>query len=100
MPSISEMEYGYDAAGVQTYLEEIHSGALKNAREAVEDISSIVTCCETEWEGHAREKFVTNLKKDAEHVSQQFESLYNALVGEITSLQAAMANKDEELIIS
>lgn len=100
MPAISEMEYGYDTAGVEEYLEAIRTEALQHAKEAVEDISSIKTCCENEWEGRARENFVMNLEKDAKHVSEQFDALYNTLVGEIKSLNAAMANKDEELIKS
>ncbi|MBR6948696.1 MAG: hypothetical protein IKH54_00745 [Bacilli bacterium] len=98
MPTISDLEYGYDASGVDKYLEEIKAIALTEAKDAVENVDDIVKCCEDNWEGQARENFVNNLRKDAKHVGEQFVSLYNVLQGEINSVHAAMANKDEELI--
>lgn len=97
-PAISDLSYGYDKAGVEKYLEAIHSEYLLKAKEAVEDVSKIKQCCETEWAGKARENFVTNLESDAKHVGEQLDALYNLLVSEVNSLQAAMSNKDEELI--
>lgn len=98
MPTISDFSYGYSTEGVEAYLQAIHTEAIQKAKDAVEDISGIKTCCENEWEGKARENFIANLEQDAKHVSEQFEALYNILVSEINSLNAAMANKDEELI--
>jgi uncharacterized protein YukE len=98
MPTISDLSYGYSTEGVTSYLDDIKSEALDEAKEAVIDISSIQTECENNWEGKARENFITNLQKDANHVADQFDTLYNVLVSEINSLNAAMANKDEELI--
>lgn len=98
MPAINEMEYGYDAAGVEAYLEEIQSGALTDAKTAVEDISGINNVLDNEWEGKAKENFKTNLEKDSKHVSDQFQALYEILTSEVNQAQAAMANKDEELI--
>lgn len=98
MPTINELSHGYSTEGVETYLEAIHTEAIQEAKTAVEDISGIKTCCENEWEGKARENFVANLETDSKHVSEQFDALYNILVTEINSLNAAMANKDESLI--
>lgn len=98
MPSIGDMSYGYSTSGVADYLEAIKSEALNLAKEAVLDTGDIRSCCENEWEGKARENFLTNLDKDAKHVADQFETLYNILVSEINSVNAAMANKDESLI--
>lgn len=98
MPTISDFSYGYSTEGVANYLDAIHTDAIQKAKDAVEDISGIKTCCENEWEGKARENFVANLEQDAKHVSEQFDALYNILVTEINSLNAAMANKDESLI--
>lgn len=98
MPAIGDLNYGYDADGVQSYLDEIHSECIITAEEAVKDTTDIVTVLDNEWEGKAKENFKVNLVKDAAHVAEQFEALYNILVSEINSLQAAMANKDEALI--
>ena len=98
MPTIGNMQYGYDAAGVSNYLDEIKSIVLTEASDTVKDISKIKTVCETEWEGKAREQFLINLQKDANHVADQYNTLYNILISEINSVQAAMANKDESLI--
>ena len=98
MPTIDQFEHGYDSAGVAQYLEDIKTQALDEAKEAVMKIDTLVTACEENWEGKARENFVANLEKDAQHCADQFDALYNVLVGEVNSLNAAMANKDEELI--
>ena len=98
MPAIGDFAYGYDQGGLEAYLDDMESTALTQAKEAVDNISGIVSSCENEWEGRARENFVQNLKTDAEHVSAQFDALYGVLKAEVSSAQAAMANKDEELI--
>lgn len=98
MPSISEMNFGFDSAGVEQYLEDIKSGALLNAKTAVEDTTDVVTILDNEWEGKARDNFKTNLTSDAKHISEQFDALYEILQTEISQVQAEMANKDEELI--
>jgi uncharacterized protein YukE len=98
MPTITDMEYGYSTEGVEAYIEAIRSEALLQAEEAVKDVTEITTCCQEQWEGRARDNFVQNLQNDANHVAGQFEALYNVLVSEIRSLNAAMANKDESLI--
>jgi len=98
MPNIDALKYGYDAGGLTSYLEDIKTKSLQNAKTAVENTKGIKGVCEAEWEGHARENFVTNLDNDAKHVSQQFQTLYEILEAEVNAAQAAMANKDEELI--
>lgn len=98
MPSIGDMKYGYDQNGLEEYLKDIKSRYLEQAAEAVLKYDGIVSCCENEWEGIARENFVDNLKVDATHVANQYNALYNALESEFNSVMAAMANKDEELI--
>lgn len=98
MPAISDFEYGFDKGGVEQYLNDIKADYLDKAKEAVLDISGITKVCENEWEGKARDNFITNLQKDAQHVGEQFDALYSVLVSEINSVSAAMANKDEELI--
>lgn len=98
MPTIGDLSYGYDTNGVGEYLEAIKVDAIEKAKEAVLNIQDVQTCCENEWEGKARENFVANLQKDAQHVADQFDALYSILTSEINSLNAAMANKDESLI--
>lgn len=95
---VYDFSYGYNSSGVESYLEEIKSHAIQEAKDAVLNINEIKTCCESEWEGKARENFVANLAKDAQHIANQFDALYEILVKEINSLNAAMANKDETLI--
>lgn len=98
MPTIEEMNYGYYASGVSSYLEEIKSTVLTKAQEAVIDTKQIETVCESKWSGKSKDAFLSNLKKDASHVSEQLGALYSVLQDEVYAVQAAMANKDEELI--
>ena len=97
MPAITDFQYGFDTAGVAQYLEDIKAQSLQQAKDTVLDTSSLVQCCEANWEGRAREAYVENLNRDAQHCADQFDALYNALVSEVNQLNAAMANKDESL---
>ena len=44
------------------------------------------------------ENYLANLEKDKQHVNEQLDALYNILKNEISSVMAAMRNKDEQLI--
>lgn len=98
MPTISEMEYGYDQGGIDQYLEDIRIQSLEEAKAAVLDTSTLVQCCEDHWEGRAREAYVEHLKRDAQHCADLYDALYAALVTEVHQVGAAMANRDESLI--
>lgn len=97
MPDISSMSYGFSVSGVEKYLEEIKTGALKEATEAVRDISSITSVCDNGWEGKAKGDFIRRLRKDSEHVADQLERLYKVLVSEVYGILNAMAEKDKNL---
>ena len=98
MPDIQNFEYGYDKAGVDKYISDIKATALQEASAAVKDIKSIVNCCNENWKAKSKDNFVYNLEQDSIYVSRQFDKLYYNLVQEIESVNAAMANKDEELV--
>ncbi len=100
MPTISELQYGFDSEGVDSYLKEIKSIVLTQAADALDSTSGIKSVCESNWEGKARDDFLSNLKKDKDHVKEQFEELYEILDGEINQVKNAMANKDKTLIES
>lgn len=98
MPAISDLQYGFDSQGVETYLKEIKSIVLTKAADALDSISGIKSVCEKNWEGKARDDFIVNLEKDKDHVKTQFQELYKVLEGEIEQVEQAMANKDRTLI--
>lgn len=98
MPTVGDFEYGYDKQGIDEYLKSIKADYLDKAKQAVEDVSSIKTCCLQEWEGKARDNFISNLEKDAKHTGEQFMALYNVLTVTIDSIYASMANKDQSMI--
>ncbi len=98
MADFSSMEYGYNSDNVDTYLAAIKDTALQNAKSAILATNGIKTVCDDNWEGKAKENFKSNLDKDAQHIADQLDSLFNILNDEINSVQAAMANKDESLI--
>lgn len=98
MPTIKELQYGYNTEGVEAFIEAIRAKALNEASETVKDISKIREACENNWEGTARENFINNLTQDSQYVSDQFERLYDILIREINSISVAMQNKDGELI--
>lgn len=98
MPSIGDMEYGFAVSGVDTYLDDIHNGALKKTAEAINNTTPIKTACDAEWEGHAKDVFKNNLDKTAKHVADQMEILYSILRNEVHEAAAAMKSKDETMI--
>ncbi len=98
MPDIGSMKYGTDSAGVSSYLEEIHSGALQAAKEAIKNTEEIKSTCDANWEGKAKENFLKNLETDGDHVNEQFDALYGILCETINSASAAMRRKDSMLI--
>lgn len=98
MPTIGEMEYGFDSNGIESYLDEIKASVLETAKNDVLDISSIKNVCDAEWTGIAKDNFLQNLEKDTRHVAEQYDELFNVLTSEVNSIAAAMANKDEKLI--
>ena len=98
MPDIGSFEYGYDREGVNKYIEDIKATALQEASKALQNISAIKNCCDENWRGKAKDNFVSNLEQDSNYVAVQFFKLYSNLVSEIESVNAAMANKDEELV--
>lgn len=100
MPTIGDLEYGYNTEGVEAFIEAIKANALQKAGEAVKNISKIKEACENNWEGKSRENFVHNLEQDSQYVADQFERLYGILVKEINQISVAMQNKDGELIKS
>lgn len=100
MPTIGDLEYGYNTEGVEAFIEAIKANALNKASEAVKNISKIKEACENNWEGKSRENFVHNLEQDSQYVADQFERLYGILVKEINQISVAMQNKDGELIKS
>ena len=95
---IGSMSYGYDEAGVETYLAAIKADLLTTAQEHVKDTSTIKTACNEHWAGKAKDKFIENLDTDAEHVAEQFNGLYLVLEGEINQALAAMKSKDDNMI--
>lgn len=98
MPDIESFSYGYDREGVNKYINDIKATALQEASDAVKNIDAIRNCCNENWKGKAKDNFVFNLEQDSQYVAKQFIKLYANLVQEIESVNAAMANKDEELI--
>lgn len=98
MPKIGDMQYGFDTEGLEQYLNSIRYEALQDAMDAVDNTDGIKSACENNWEGKARENYLANLEKDKQHVNEQLEVLYNILKNEISSVMAAMRNKDEQLI--
>lgn len=98
MPAIGEIEYGFDAAGVDEYLENIKAIVLTKAAEALDKTDGIESVCNEKWEGKARDAFLENMEKDKDHVKEQFRQLYNVLCTEISNVQQVMADKDQVLI--
>ena len=100
MAAMGDLAYGYNASGVEQYLQDIKANYLEKAKDQLNDINAIQTCCENEWEGSSRDAFLFNLKQDAIHVGQQFDVLYDILVKEVNGVLDAMSEKDATLIQS
>ena len=100
MAGIGEFAYGFDANGVDQYLDNIKADYLLKAKEALSDIDVIKNICENNWEGQSRDAFLFNLRADEKHVENQLDILYDILVKEVNAIKDAMAEKDATLIES
>lgn len=98
MPDIGEMKYGTSESGVESYIDEIRAEVLNTAaNELVNGVDDIVEVCNQHWEGVAKEKFIQNLRDDAQHVSLQYSRLCSILEEELKSLRGAMVQKDKSM---
>lgn len=98
MPDIGEMKYGTSESGVSEYISAIRAEVLNTAAsQLVEGVDEIAEVCNQHWEGIAKEKFVQNLRDDAQHVSLQYGRLCAILEEELESLRGAMVQKDKSM---
>lgn len=95
---IGDFSQGVDTAGVASYLSDIKSDSLDEAAKAVRDTKELETACNNNWEGQAREDFILKLQTAAEHLAQQYETLYKNLESQITQAAADMKAFDEGLL--
>ena len=98
MPNISEMSYGHDVSGLETYLADIKSNSLKAASEAAANTNVIRTALDETWEGNAKYDYLNNLREDVQHFQAALESLYDSFVQEVNNAAKAMHDFDEHLI--
>lgn len=98
MPTINQMSHGVDEAGVTDYIDKLKAVVITEAATAVKDISSIRTVCEENWEGEARKEFLELLQKDANHVADQYQALYDALFNEIKNVMESMQQFDRVMM--
>ena len=97
MPTIQEMSHGFDVVGIQDYLDELRAIVLSTAAEQVRDISGIEAACEENWSGQAKDKYIEQLRKTANHTAEQLENLYSILVSEVIAILSSMDNFDRNL---
>lgn len=97
MPTIQEMSHGFDMVGIEDYLEELRAIVLSTAAEQVRDISGIEAACEENWSGTAKDRYLEELRKTANHTAEQFENLYNILVSEVAAIGNSMDSFDKNL---
>lgn len=95
---ISEMSHGFDANGINEYLEQIKAIVLTEAIDALKDTSEIKKAVEANWNGKSASDFLIQLNKSVNHVAEQYESLYQILTREITNIGRKMTGFDNNLI--
>lgn len=102
MAEFDSMEYGFNSTNVADLLDKLSatsdSGIMGQAIAAVQDYSAITTACMQHWAGKSKDKFLENIKTDADIVVEKLSQIYGILDSEIKALQAAMVKKDEDLI--
>ncbi len=98
MPTIGDLSHGFDINQVEAYIEQLRSIVLTQAAEEVQKIDEITAACEANWEGQARINFLESVKLDAQHVAEQYTTLFSILETEIRNLSAAMQNVDYNMI--
>lgn len=95
-----EFEYGYFGSGIDDLLREVRGIVLTQAGEKAkgELLDSVISACESYWEGKARERYVANLRTDAQTFYTALNQLYSAFESEIRNAGMAYKAFDENLI--
>lgn len=97
MPTIREMSHGFDTQGIADYLQQVKAVVLTQAAEQIRDTSAIENMCNENWSGQAKDKYIEQLRKTANHTAEQLENLYSILVSEVIAILSSMDNFDRNL---
>ena len=97
--TITESTTGYDKSGITALLNKIHADVIIKASDQMksgkEKLKETVDVC---WQGHSAQVFKENLDTDVNNICEALEATYGSLVSELTQIQNAMGQVDQELV--
>lgn len=98
MPSIGDMQYGFETAGIETYIEEVRANSLEKAQNDADDISEIRSALDATWEGASKDAYLAGLVQDIAKFKEALANLYTGFVTEVHNASESMKNFDSNLI--
>lgn len=98
MPTINEMQYGFDAAGIESYVEEVKAKSLEAAKEAAKETAPIKDALDQVWDGESKDKYFENLNADVNKFCEALDDLYAGFTTEVSNAAMVMKEHDKNMI--
>ena len=92
---IGTSSLGYDANNLSTLIEKLQVELIDSTIESLANgVQTLESNMPDYWVGDSAEAFRNKLEADSYKLAQQFQSISNALAGEIGQMMANVANSD------
>lgn len=96
MPTLSEFEYGGSQSEIDNLMTAL-SAQISNISSAINDVTSIKTAVDANWVGTSKEKFLSALSLDVQHLDSVINQLVGTLGVEFSNVMKVMQEHDLQM---
>lgn len=95
---IGDLTVGVSANGAWEYYDNLNTGAIQKAREAVLNTNDVKTALQAGWQGQAELNFEKNLDSASHVVDNELQTISKAIESLISDLVEDWANQDKQMV--
>ena len=96
MPTLSEFEYGGSQSEIDNLMTAL-SAQISNISSEINDVTSIKTAVDANWVGTSKEKFLSALSLDVQHLDSVINQLVGTLGVEFSNVMKVMQEHDLQM---
>lgn len=96
MPTLSEFEYGGSQSEIDNLMTAL-SVQIANISSAINDVTSIKTAVDANWVGTSKDKFLSALSLDVQHLDSVINQLVGTLGVEFSNVMKVMQEHDLQM---
>lgn len=97
--NIEGASLGYDANGVQSYINDINTNLVEEACTQLQTgLAGLRTATDQVWVGQSAETFKTNMEHDVDAICAAMRESREVLIAELKELANRMGQLDENLV--